>query len=681
MAENKKPLDDEAVLAHVEKLVNRGVGFCDSKLSKEREKVLKYYNSTAPAQQSAGRSSYRSSDVYDSVEAMKASLLETFAGNPDNLVSFPPQGPEDIENCRVCTEYTNYQVFRLNDGYNVFSHAIHDGLTARVGITKVYWEKGEEATDEEFSDVPEMDVQAMAARENVRSLEAEETSPGSGYYKGTRTVVKDVSKVCLDPVPPEEFIIAKGAKSIEQARMVCHRTLKGKDELIKEGYPKKLVDQIHWDDARALDLTGEKLERENAVTDGAGIDNDDSEQPETDKVMFYETYLKMDMYDGRGVKLWKVCHAGHILLDKEEVDRKPFLAFVPLPVPHTFHGNNFAWRVIPYQNARTVLTRGILDHTSITTNPRWGVVKGGLLNPKEMQDNRLGGLVNFNRPGALEPIEYPNLNPFVFQTIEMLKMNKEESTGISALSQGLNKDAISTQNSAALVDNLVNLSQQRQKIIARNFAYGYLMPLYLEVYRLVIENEKAERVVEVAGNYSQISVQDWVERQDCKVALHLGYGERDAQAKKLADAYQFILSDPGIGPMFKPENRFALAMDVFGAAALENRAKYLTSPDKVEPPQPDPLKVKELEIKDKSATASLVSAQSKAQTDEKKLTLEAIQKQMETLQAQLDNVLAVREANRQDADVANRIDIAQREIKLLEEAPDESVNSIASPNS
>ena len=139
------------------------------------------------------------------------------------------------------------------------------------------------------------------------------------------------------------------------------------------------------------------------------------------------------------------------------MDRAPFYDFCPLPIPYMFYGNNFAARVIPTQNARTVLTRGILDHTAITTNPRWGVVKGGLLNPKEMIENRLGGLVNMTRPDAVKALEQANLNPFVFQTLEMLKSNKEESTGISALSQGLNKDAISTQNSAALVDNLVDL--------------------------------------------------------------------------------------------------------------------------------------------------------------------------------------------------------------------------------
>jgi hypothetical protein len=680
-AEKKKPLSDEEVLSLVEKQVNMGVGFCDSKLSAEREKVLKYYNSTLPAQQNSGRSSYRSTDVYDSVEAMKAQLLETFAGNPDNLVSFPPQGPEDVSKSRVATEYTNYQVFRLNDGYGVMHDAVHDGLTARVGITKVFWEERFEDIEERFDGAPEMDVQALAAREDVVALEADEVQPMAGVFNGKLTKRIDRSQVCLLQVPPEEFVITQNAKSIKDARIVCHRTLKGKDELIKEGYDPKKVMEINWADARSLDLTGEKLERQDAITDQSTVDNDAHIQPETEKVMFYESFTRLDMYDGRGVRLWKVCHAGRVLLSKEEVDRAPFIAFVPLPIPHIFHGNSFAFRVAPTQNARTVLTRAILDHASVTTNPRWQVVKGALLNPKEMQDNRLGGLVNVNRPDGIVPLEQHNLNPFVFQTLEMLKANKEESTGISALSQGLNKDAISTQNSAALVDNLVTLSQQRQKIIARNFAYGYLVPLYLEVYRLVLENEKAERIIEIAGQFEPVNVADWVERQDCKVALHLGYGERDRQTKKLQETAVMLASDPGIATMYGPQNRYALYMDIMRSAALENAPNYITSPDKAPPPQPDPLKVKELEIKDKAVQATLMGTQAKAQEAQAKVQLEAMRIQIEQLRQQLDAVLGMREADRQDADVANRIDVAQRETELLEQSDGAEQNAIISPNS
>ena len=167
-----------------------------------------------------------------------------------------------------------------------------------------------------------------------------------------------------------------------------------------------------------------------------------------------------------------------LLLEVEEVDRKPFIVFCPLPIPHSFYGSNFADKLCATQNARTVLTRSILDHAMITNNPRYMVTKGGLTNPRELIDNRVGGLVNVTRPDAIAPLPQASLNPFVFQTLEALDQDAE-LTGVSRLSQGLNKDAISKQNSAAMVEQLTTMSQQRQKIIARNFANHFVKPLFL----------------------------------------------------------------------------------------------------------------------------------------------------------------------------------------------------------
>ena len=149
--------------------------------------------------------------------------------------------------------------------------------------------------------------------------------------------------------------------------------------------------------------------------------------------------------------------------------------------------------------------------------------------------------------------------------------------------------------------------------MARNFA-NFLVDVYLEVYRLVLENADAakEDIIQVAGNFVPVKVSDWAERKTCKVALHLGYGERDRQAEKLKQTYMGLAQDPGIMPIFKLDNRFHLAMDVMKAMGLEGASKYLSHPSTVEPPQPDPLKVKELEIKDKQAMAAQSSAQAAA---------------------------------------------------------------------
>jgi hypothetical protein len=683
--QKQKPMDDAEIMSRVNSKVKESVSWYDSRLSLERQRVINYYNSVLPKRQHMGSSPYISTDVYDSVESMKAQLIETFSANPDNLISFPPNGPKDVEAAKQATEYCNFVFFSENDGFNIMSDVAHDGLTARTGVCKLYWDKRTKDIEEEIpAGASYQDVQGLAAQSEVTELDADadpnSPNPQNPTFKGTLTRSYDCSQVCVETVPPEEFLISPRAYSIALADVCSHRTLKSKGELIRMGYPKDKVMELHYDDDKGLDLGPEVLARNMPVETAQALDN--PIQDELEKVMLYETYVRLDLHNGKGVKLYKICHVNEVMLEKpQEVDSANFYSFAPLPIPYMFYGNNFAARVIPTQNARTVLTRSILDHAAITTNPRWGVVKGGLLNPKEMIENRLGGLVNMTRPDALQPIAQQNLNPFVFQTIEMLKQNKEESTGISSLSQGLNKDAISTQNSAALVDNLVTLSQTRQKIIARNFA-KFLSELYVGIYKLVLENQDKEKkkIIEVAGNFVPMSTYDWIERTTCKVALHLGYGERDRETAKFQALYKELASDPALGPVFDLPHRVKLATDAMKSGGFQNFAEYLGDPSKVQPPQPDPIKMAELKVRQTEADAAMLTAQTGAKAADNHIQVSQMKEQLSELGLHLKAILGMRDEARKDRDVDNRIDVAQRETEMLEKQPISKETGVVAPH-
>jgi hypothetical protein len=673
-------MDDADVMVRVNQASKEAVGWYDSRLSKERQRVINYYNSQLPKRRSEGSSSYISTDVYDSLESMKSQIVETFAANPDNLVAFPPLGPQDVEQSRIATEYCNHVFFSDNEGLSIIHDTVHDGLSARVGVVKVFWDDQTDKTEETFNKIAYPDVQALVAHPEVSDMEANADEGGdqtNPTYSGKLTRAIDKSKVSIDVIAPEEFLIKPRTRKLENCGYCGHRTLKTKAELIRMGYDPQKVNELHYDDDKGLDLSPEVLAREAPVESALAVDN--PVQEEVEQVMLYESYIRMDI-DGTGVKLWKICHVTDVMLSKQEVDRVPFKIFVPLPIPHTWFGNNFAQRVIPTQNARTVLTRGILDHTAITTNPRWTVLKGGLLNPREMLDNRLGGVVNINRPDAVNPLEQQNLNPFVFQTLEMLKQNKEESTGISALSQGMNKDAISTQNSQGLVDNLVTLSMQRQKIVARNFG-KFLADVYLEIYRLVLENQDKSKakIIKVAGDFVPVSIADWVERNVCKVALHLGYGERDRQAAKYDTLYGRLKGNP----MFTPKNEYQLIVDGMRAGGFENYAAYITPPEQVPPAPPNPKDVAEGKAADAKATtaqAAMVSAQANAVKDAKQADVAELKAQIAELTSHVKSMLSMRAEARKDAETANRIKISNREMALAEAAAPGKETDVVAPH-
>ena len=73
-----------------------------------------------------------------------------FFASGRKIVSFTPQNPEDVEPSRIASEYIDYVVFRQNDGYQVFSDVIQDGLMARIGVAKVYRQDLVEPIEQEF---------------------------------------------------------------------------------------------------------------------------------------------------------------------------------------------------------------------------------------------------------------------------------------------------------------------------------------------------------------------------------------------------------------------------------------------------------------------------------------------------------------------------------------------------
>lgn len=682
MAESRfKPITEDELASVVDRQIRQSVGFYDSKLSREREDVLDYYNGVKPKPMHSGNSKYVSLDVFDSVESMKSVLLETFAAG-NRIVSFEPQGPDDIGLAQASTEYCDYVLFRQNDGYRVFSEVIQDGLMARAGVAKIYWDQKVEEVEETFTNLTAQEADMLLAAPDVSKVEVE-LDEETGLYDGELTRTINKSQVRIDPVPPEEFLITPQSKSIEEAPFVAHRTKKTFADLIAEGYDKKKVEKIGAEDDAELTLSPEVLARFEQV--GADRLNMDGESQEQSKyVIVYECYMYLDM-DGSGeTKLYKIVKVGNVVLDKEEVDRKPFISFVPLPVPHSFYGSNFAARVIPTQNARTVLVRGILDHTVTTNNPRYQVVKGALTNPKELIENRIGGIVNVTRPDGITPLNQPSLNPFVFQTVQLLDEDKEEATGVSKLSQGLNKDAVSKQNSQGLVENLVSLSMQRQKIIARNFANQFVRPLYLEIYRLAVANETGEKMIKIAGTFQRMMPSEWADRSDVTVEMRLGYGEQEREAAKFLQMHQLLSSDPSLAPMYGLDKKFNLLRTVFEKGGVKNVIDFLTPPEQIAPPQPDPMMMKQVELEERKVATLERQAETTATKVQVNSELEAMRIEMQRMKMELDAILRQREDDRKEFDTTARYAIATEELQMAKDqmATDPAnARAIISPNS
>ena len=668
-----KAVDDDKLVTILDDNIRRSIGYYDSQISRERRKVIDFYNATLPRPAHDGNSKYVSMDVYDAVESMKAALLETFSTGY-KTVRFAAQTGEDVRIAEIATAYCDYVANRQNNLFEVMQSVIHDGLIARAGLCKVYWDEREDSYLEPIQDLTEEEFDAIVAQDNVEIEEVEQDE--LGLYSGDLRVFQDTSQVVIEAIAPEQFVIEPQAKSLDDVGFLGHRTTMTISELREAGYDEKLIAKIGDHEDVEMETDPEVLARHEEIGQDRGF-NAKGFQDQVRSITVYELYIDIDL-DGSGIaETYKVIKAGNVVLHKEKCTYKPFCAFVPLPIPHSFFGSNFGSKVVPIQTARTVLTRSILDHAMITNNPRYTVVKGGLTNPRELIDNRVGGIVNVSRPDAISPMVQAPLNPFIFQTIQMLDEDKEDTTGVSRLSQGLNKDAISKQNSAAMVEQLATMSQQRQKIIARNFANNFLKPLYQLIYQLVVENEPQAKIVEIAGDYVAVNPGDWGSKRDVTVEMHLGYGEQEAEAQKYLVLHGLMSQDPTLSTMYTPENQYNLMTHVMEQNGIKNVKDYLTAPQEQPPEQPDPMQEmamqmqqKQLELQERQTAVAEMKAQMDAQIAQMKLQLEQMKAQ-QGFAIQSDNM------DLKEAQLEHKQFVDKAELEIARNADD--VRAIASP--
>lgn len=647
-----KKRDDE-IIALLDAHIRDSVGHLDRTLAAEREKVQAYYDGEKPVPQHRGDATYISQDVYNAVESVKANLLETFGGNHD-LVEFEPQGPEDVATARQATEFTDFVLFRQNPGYRIFHDVIHDSLTARLGVVQVYWDPGTEDRTEAFEGAT-ADQLAAALTGAGDIVDFTIDHDDDGLLAGTMTRRIARAQCRVENVPPEEFLLRAGERDAnERGVFKGRRSAKTRAQLKAEGFGAQAVDALS-PEGSDWDVAAETIER-HKVTGSWPIGDDDHGDADMAKLWVYDCYLTANL-DGTQAKLWNVVVSGRTVLRCEQVDDDPFIACNLLRRPHAAFGSNYADKVVAVQNAKTVLTRSILNHTGVTNNPRYVVVKGGLVNPRELIDNRFGGIVNVTRPDAIAPMVQAPLNPYVFETVRLMDADKEDVTGVSRLAQGLNKDAISRQNSAELVGQLTTLSMQRAKVMARNFIEDFLKPLYLKVHAVVIANEDRGRLFDVAGSWTAVSPGEWGGRTKVRASARIGYGEQEKDAQKFLALHGLLSADPVLAQQYGPRQRYAVVVEYMKRFGIKDPSPYLAAdpPHQPGPPPPDPAQAIQLETMRTALTQMQIQNQLMLRQQEQLEKTAALGHELSLLRAGLD-------ARRQDH--KERMDEAELGLEL-----------------
>ena len=497
-------------------------------IDEERADATDYYLGNSPSAQSSMQSEFVSTDVRDSVLFMLPSIMRTFFGT-NKVVEFIPHGPEDIEVAKQQTEYINYIIQQKNPGFKVMYDVFKDALVRKSGYVKAYWDDTISASTHEYSNIsPEAyqalmldpDVEMVKEKVEMQSItiidpetNEEVTQETPINYDVTIRRVKAKDQVCIEAVPTEEILISRHARDLHSSPYVAHRMIKTVSDLVAMGYDKEQMEQFAGSGSQ-VDAESYELEQaRNPYADFTGVDRADNNSK---NVLYVEHYVFYDL-DGDGIdERVRVCTVGNGLNIVNTIpwDDLPITLFCPDPEPHTSIGSCPADYLMPIQAAKSQIMRDTLDSLGHAIFPRMGIVEGQV-NIDDVLNTDIGQPIRMRAPGMVQPFTVPFVGKEAFPVLSYLDESKENRTGVSKASAGLNADALQS-STASAVSATMSGAQGRIELICRHFADG-MKDLFKLVNSLVIKHQEGQDVMRLNNEFIPVDPRYWDTDKDMVV--------------------------------------------------------------------------------------------------------------------------------------------------------------------
>ena len=589
-------MDEDELQGIVGKEIDDAVDFIDNWISPVRATATKYYRGEPFGDEEEGRSQVVSMDVRDTVQAIMPSLMRIFHGS-ERTVEFAPNGPEDVAAAEQATAYVNFIMNRDNDGFLVTHSAFKDALIRKVGIIKAYWDDQTKFETHDLTGIDDAGLAAIAAdpAAEIEVVASEpmgepQMDPMTGaimpppmVHSIRVTYVHPDGRVKIEAVPPEEFLISREAKSVDEADFVAHRRIVTVSELVAMGYDQDDVEGLasaHDD----MNTNVERYTRNSALTNEMNERND----PAMRKVLYVESYIRVD-YDQDGIaELRKICTAGDgkKILANEPVAIAPFATFCPDPEPHDFFGMGIFEAVADIQRIKSSIMRNTLDSLAMSIHPRVAIVEG-MVNVDDVMNTETGAIIRQRAAGQVQPMTMPFVGQAAFPVLQYMDELKEARTGISKASAGLDAGALQS-STASAVQATVSAAQQHIELIARIFAETGMKRLYKLILQLVTSHQDRERMVRLSNAFVPIDPRVWNTNMDVVINVGLGRGtdqERMMMLRQIGEMQKEAMQTMGqqnpLTDMGKLSNTLKAMTELAG---FKDASQFWNDPAEFQPP-------------------------------------------------------------------------------------------------
>jgi len=655
--DHKKVTDEELILS-IDSRVRNSVGGLtgSSDLSKKRESATYEYTmdprgDLAPQ----GVSKIVSSDTVEIIEGYTSLVVKLLLDN-NKLANFVPRSanPRDIHDAKTASDVVNYCIFNSNDGWRILNTWIKSAFLYGNGIASWAWVEDAEYEIEEYESIPQAVLDEILADSNVEIVgdlemdeDADPLNPEITYQNVRLKRRIDKSKVSIDAIPPETFLINRSATSVHDATFVGKVTELTHSE-IRKMFPefKKDLTELgeNAEASRGSNWSSEKFARRDAT----GIENihthDDEDEEANMIVDVIECWIRSDR-DGDGIaELKHIIKAGEDILLEEDIAYIPIADLNPIEIPHEYFGLSLADMVRPQMQATTAIMRGFVE------NVYYGNYGRTLADPNVVDfaalQNPVPKQIIATNGSPVNSVQQLNPEPISSGTqgmLEFLQLQKEQSTGLTKASMGLNDALYVSGNSAEKTAAAQSAAQIRIEHIARRFMETGLKDLCRGVLKEMKQNIKEDIMYKTEKGYASISpldLQRIPSNMDLDIQANLGENSNSSQQQKLAQVAELLpqmAQDPEARKYISPNAAFNLGNQMLQSMGFDP-LDYFVDPEDEEAMQQVEQQIQqeqqqaqassELEMETVKANISLV----KAEVDNKK-----IDNQRQLLEAQDDS--------------------------------------------
>ena len=644
-------MDINKLKSIIESEIDDSIGYVETDTVAERQEALEYYLREPYGNEVEGKSQIVTGEVAEVVDGALPQLIRVFTST-DGVVEFQPTNNGDEPFAQQATEYCNWVFYRQNDGFLILHNWFKDALLQKTGIVKAYWDEKVDVTKEKYEGLSDDDLMMLmqddelevVAQETEEEIE-EITDPMTGQvfqnikreHKVKIKRTKKEGKVVVENVPPEEFLISKRARTIQDSPFVAHRRMMTRSELVAMGFKKDVVDSLESGDT--LEFSPDRIAR---YSRGEQPNSMGSQDQSMEVVEVYECYIKVDYNDDGIAELRRVVYASNEVLEDEECDYIPFHSLCPIPIPHKFYGQSLADRALDLQLIKSTVLRQMLDNLYLTNNYRVGAVEGQV-NLDDLLTSTAGGVVRLKNPNALVPLTVASTTQGSFPMLEYLDGVQARRTGVSDSQNGIDPNVLQNVTAAA-VSAMSQASAGKLELIARIFAETGVKSLFKGILTLLCKYEDKEKLVRLNGKYVAFNPREWSTQYNVSINVGLGTGTRQEQLTTMQMILQkqeeiiqtYGLSNPLVNLM---QYRNTLAKFV-NMAGFKDATQFM---NEITPEQNEQLSQPQPEKPDANvqATELLVQverekAQLRAQTESAKLDLEREQMQLENARKALE---------------------------------------------